>query len=149
MYDGGMERQIRVKNKTYTIKLNAASVKAERAVFIENAVKGAVELAQTCAERLSDGGADAEFAAVFGESGAVTKRRVRDVFRAVPEVFEGVGFLLKKVFVDKNGRSPEVLASADALPTQSAYTTRFLPRIPTPKTTDQACFYTRRRICAG
>ncbi len=114
MYDDGMERQIRVKNKTYTIKLNAASVKAERAVFIENAVKGAVEVAQTCAERLSDGGADAEFAAVFGESGAVAKRRVRDVFCAVPEVFEGVGFLLKKVFVDKNGRSPEVLASADA-----------------------------------
>ena len=109
-----MERQIRVKNKTYTIKLNAASVKAERAVFIENAVKGAVELAQTCAERLSDGGVDTEFAAVFGESGAVAKRRVCDVFRAVPEVFEGVGFLLKKVFVDKNGRSPEVLASADA-----------------------------------
>lgn len=114
MYDDGMERQIRVKNKTYTIKLNAASVKAERAVFIENAVKGAVELAQSCAERLSGGGVDAEFAAVFGESGAVAKRRVCDVFRAVPEVFEGVGFLLKKVFVDKNGRSPEVLASADA-----------------------------------
>lgn len=114
MYDDGMERQIRVKNKTYTIKLNAASVKAERAVFIENAVKGAVELAQSCAERLSDGGVDTEFAAVFGESGAVAKRRVCDVFRAVPEVFEGVGFLLKKVFVDKNGRSPEVLASADA-----------------------------------
>ena len=114
VYDDGMERQIRVKNKTYTIKLNAASVKAERAVFIENAVKGAVELAQTCAERLSDGGVDTEFAAVFGESDAVAKRCVRDVFCAVLEVFEGVGFLLKKVFVDKNGRSPEVLASADA-----------------------------------
>lgn len=114
MYDGGMERQIKVKNKTYTIKLNAASVKAERAVFIENAVKGALELAQVCAEKLSGGGVDTEFAAVFGESGAVAKRRVRDVFCAMPEVFEDVGFLLKKVFVDKNGRSPEVLASADA-----------------------------------
>lgn len=114
VYDAGMERQIKVKNKTYTIKLNAASVKAERVVFIENAFKGAIELAQACAEKLSGGGGDSEFAAVFGESGAVAKKRVCDVFRAVPETFEGVGVLLKKVFVDKSGRSPEVLASADA-----------------------------------